>query len=125
MKIQDEYKVLSLRGIIYHGNNHFCSRIISVDGTIWYNDITTGKDSIEDGHLSTTRSSLQSSMYSCQNPAESGRFRSFRGNGILAVLSAKIVISVPLESRPEFQFRRNDHRNYQTRIDRNRIRSGL
>ena len=55
IKIQDEYKVLSLRGIIYHGNNHFCSRIISVDGTIWYNDgITTGNNSIEDGHLSTT-----------------------------------------------------------------------
>lgn len=54
IKIQDEYKVLSLRGIIYHGNNHFCSRIISVDGTIWYNDdMTTGKNSIEDGHLST------------------------------------------------------------------------
>ena len=53
MKIQDEYKVLCLRGIIYHGNNHFCSRIISVDETIWYHDgITTGNNSIEDGHLS-------------------------------------------------------------------------
>ena len=55
IKIQDEYKVLSLRGIIYHGNNYFCSRIISVNGTIWYNDgITTDNNSIEDGHLLTT-----------------------------------------------------------------------
>jgi len=55
IKIEDEYRVLSLRGVIYHGNNHFCSRIISADGTIWYNDgIATGNNSIEDGHLSTT-----------------------------------------------------------------------
>ena len=55
IKIEEEYKVLSLRGVIYHSNNHFCSRIVSVDGTIWYNDsITTGNNSIEDGHLSTT-----------------------------------------------------------------------
>jgi hypothetical protein len=54
IEIQDESKVLSLRGIIYHGNNHFCSRIISVDGTVWYNDgMTTGNNSIENGHLST------------------------------------------------------------------------
>jgi len=55
IKIEDEYKVLSLRGVIYHGNNYFCSRIVSVDGTIWYNNgITTGNNSIKDGHLSTT-----------------------------------------------------------------------
>ena len=43
-----------LKSIIYHGNNHFCSKIISVDGTILYHDgITTGSNSIEDGHLST------------------------------------------------------------------------
>ena len=57
IKIQDEYKVLSLKGIIYHGNNNFCSRIISVDGTIWYNDgMTTGNNRIENGHLSTMSS---------------------------------------------------------------------
>ena len=40
--------------IVHHGNNHFCSRIISPDGTIWYNDgITTRNNSVEDGHLST------------------------------------------------------------------------
>jgi hypothetical protein len=54
MNIQDEYKVLSFRGIIYHGNNHFCSRIISPDGTIWYNDgMTTEKNSVKNGHLLT------------------------------------------------------------------------
>ena len=54
IKIENKYKVLSLRGIVYHGSNHFCSQIISADGTIWYNDgITTGKNSIQDEHLST------------------------------------------------------------------------
>jgi len=54
INIQNEYKVLSLRGIIYHVNNHCCSRIISPDGIIWYNDgITTGKNSVKDGHLLT------------------------------------------------------------------------
>jgi len=39
---------------IYHESNHFCSQIISPNGTIWYNNrITTGKNSIKDGHLST------------------------------------------------------------------------
>ncbi len=53
IKIENEYKVLFLRGIVYHGENHFCSRIISSDGTIWYNDgIATGKNSIKDSHLS-------------------------------------------------------------------------
>ena len=43
-----------LRSIIYYGSNYFCSRIISVNGTIWYNDgITTSSNSIEDRHLST------------------------------------------------------------------------
>ena len=38
----------------YHGNNHFCSRITAVDGTIWYNNgITIGNNSVEEGHLST------------------------------------------------------------------------
>ena len=42
------------RVVIYHVHNHLCSRIISVDGTIWYNDnITTSNNSIQDGHLST------------------------------------------------------------------------
>ena len=54
IKIGNKYKVLSLRGIVYHGSNHFCSWIISPDGTIWYNDgITTGKNSIKNGHLIT------------------------------------------------------------------------
>ena len=33
-----------------------------------------------------------------QNPVDSGRFREFRGMEILAVLPAKIVISVPRNS---------------------------
>jgi hypothetical protein len=53
-------------------------------------------------------------MYSCWNPAESGQFQSFWWNGILAVLPAKIVNSVLVESRPESPFRRNGHRNDKT-----------
>ena len=44
------------------------------------------------------QSSLQSSTYSCRNPVDSGRFREFRGMEILAVLPAKIGISVPRNS---------------------------
>jgi hypothetical protein len=55
MKIQNEYKALSLKSIKYHGNNYFCSRIILANEIIWYNDgISTGNNSIEDGHLTTT-----------------------------------------------------------------------
>ncbi|KAJ6501356.1 hypothetical protein DFH09DRAFT_944726 [Mycena vulgaris] len=33
----------ALRGIIYAGNNHFTSRIIKEDGSVWYHDgISTG-----------------------------------------------------------------------------------
>ena len=46
--------MLYLKGIIYYGENHFTSRIISKDGKIWFNDgITTRGKSIEEGHLST------------------------------------------------------------------------
>ena len=39
---------------MYHGQNHFTSRIIDSDGTIWYNDgMESGGQSIEDSHLST------------------------------------------------------------------------
>jgi len=31
IKIEDEYKVLFLRGVIYHDKNHFCSRIVLVE----------------------------------------------------------------------------------------------
>jgi hypothetical protein len=50
-------------------------------------------------------------MYSCQNPAESSQFQLFQWNRILAVLPAKIVNSIPAESRPKSPFRQNGHRN--------------
>ncbi|KDR64842.1 hypothetical protein GALMADRAFT_82610, partial [Galerina marginata CBS 339.88] len=54
IKVGNEVTCLQLKGIVYHGQNHFTSRFIDSDRTIWYNDgIETGKNFIEDGHLST------------------------------------------------------------------------
>ncbi|KAJ6630457.1 hypothetical protein B0H10DRAFT_1693341, partial [Mycena sp. CBHHK59/15] len=38
LKVQNEIGILKLRGIVYFGNAHFTSRIISRDGTIWFHD---------------------------------------------------------------------------------------
>jgi hypothetical protein len=51
VKTNSEDKYLYLRGIIYYGDIHFTSRIISTNGDVWYHDgMTTGstchKDSI-------------------------------------------------------------------------------
>ncbi|KDR65563.1 hypothetical protein GALMADRAFT_81725, partial [Galerina marginata CBS 339.88] len=52
MKGNNQINILSLREIVYYGENHFSSRIISSEGKIWYHDgIETGKKSIEDGYL--------------------------------------------------------------------------
>ena len=54
IKVNDTTTLLYLKGIVYYGENHFTSRIISKDGKIWFNDgIATGGKSIEEGHLST------------------------------------------------------------------------
>ena len=54
-KKDDENIVLHLRGIIYHGANHFTSRIISPEGNIWFHDgMTTGSTCENDGHLKTS-----------------------------------------------------------------------
>ena len=54
-KSNGDTTVLHLRGIVYHGSNHFTSRIISSEGDIWFHDgIATGKSCEDDGHLSTT-----------------------------------------------------------------------
>jgi hypothetical protein len=58
-KTDEETIILHLRGIIYHGENHFTSRIISSEGHIWYHDgITTGSTCNSDGHLKTTTDNL-------------------------------------------------------------------
>jgi hypothetical protein len=47
--------VLYLRGIVYHGDNHFTSRLISNSGKIWYHDgMVTKETCIEDGTLEET-----------------------------------------------------------------------
>ena len=50
--INGEDVLLSLRGIIYHGDNHFTSRVFSSEGRVWFHDeITTRNECIEDGQL--------------------------------------------------------------------------
>lgn len=49
--------VLHLRGLIYHGDFHFVSRTVCLDGTVWFHDGMVTRDSMErDGtirHLNT------------------------------------------------------------------------
>ena len=48
----NETKTLHLKGIVYFGENHFTSRIIARDGTVWFNDgKETGQQCINDGKL--------------------------------------------------------------------------
>jgi hypothetical protein len=42
-----ETVVLDVRGLIYHGESHFTSRIIGTDGIVWYHDGMTTGDSCE------------------------------------------------------------------------------
>ncbi|EDQ98041.1 uncharacterized protein LACBIDRAFT_314780 [Laccaria bicolor S238N-H82] len=50
--VNGEEVLLSLRGIIYHGDNHFTSRVFSYEGKVWFhNGITTKNKCIEDGQL--------------------------------------------------------------------------
>ena len=59
--------VLHLRGIVYHGENHFTSRIISPEGNIWFHDgISTGSTCEHDGHLKTT---TDKALYKCKGKA--------------------------------------------------------
>ena len=43
-KEDDRMKVLQLKGMVYHGDFHFTSCIVSSDGAVWFNDgMTTGR----------------------------------------------------------------------------------
>src|SRR6202050_5973387 len=56
-KGDDGLKVLQLKGIVYHGDFHFTSCIVSSDGVVWFNDdITTGRQCKTDGDLETMSS---------------------------------------------------------------------
>jgi hypothetical protein len=46
-----------LRGVVYFGQEHFTSRIISDAGLVWFHDgITTGRSVISEGHVDTVDS---------------------------------------------------------------------
>ena len=50
-------KVLQLKGMVYHGDFHFTSCIVSSDGAVWFNDaMTTRRQCEEDGDLETMSS---------------------------------------------------------------------
>ena len=45
-----ETVVLDVRGLIYHGDFHFTSRIIGTDGMVWFHDgLVTGNSMVYDG----------------------------------------------------------------------------
>jgi hypothetical protein len=44
---EGETVVLDVRGLIYHGDFHFTSRIIGTNGNIWYHDGMTTRSSCE------------------------------------------------------------------------------
>jgi hypothetical protein len=47
---EGETVVLDIRGLIYHGDFHFTSRIIGTDGIVWYHDgMTTGSSCENEG----------------------------------------------------------------------------
>ena len=47
---EGETVVLDIRGLIYHGDFHFTSRIIGTDGMVWYHDgMTTGSSCENEG----------------------------------------------------------------------------
>jgi hypothetical protein len=48
----DKTTALSLRGIIYHGDFHFTSRIVSSDGSVWFHDgMTSAHTTVLDGNI--------------------------------------------------------------------------
>jgi predicted RNA-binding Zn-ribbon protein involved in translation (DUF1610 family) len=48
-----ETVILQLRGLVYFGNFHFTSRVISTEGDIWYSDgKDLGRTCLADGHSS-------------------------------------------------------------------------
>jgi hypothetical protein len=49
---EGETVVLDVRGLIYHGDFHFTSRIIGTDGIVWYHDgMTTGSGCENEGDI--------------------------------------------------------------------------
>jgi hypothetical protein len=47
---EGETVILDVRGLIYHGDFHFTSRIIGTDGIVWYHDgMTTGSSCENEG----------------------------------------------------------------------------
>jgi hypothetical protein len=52
------YIILWLKGIIYHGNFHFISHIITNDGKIWLHDgMKTGRNAVMEGKMRNITSS--------------------------------------------------------------------
>ena len=49
---KNETVVLDVRGLIYHGDFHFTSRIIGTDHIVWHHDgMTTGSSCENEGHF--------------------------------------------------------------------------
>jgi hypothetical protein len=69
---EGENVVTDVRGLIYHGDFHFTSRIIGIDGNVWYHDsMTTGS--------------------SCENK---GDFDKFSSRNLLKCKGKKLILVV-------------------------------
>jgi hypothetical protein len=51
-KTNSGINTLKLRGIIYHSQYHFTSRVVSLKNQVWYHDgMVIGRSCINEGHL--------------------------------------------------------------------------
>ena len=73
---EGEMVVLDVRGLIYHGDFHFTSRIIGTDGIVWYHDgMTTGSNCENDG---------------CFDKFSSSNLLNCRGKKLILVIYARV-----------------------------------
>ncbi|KAK7059908.1 hypothetical protein R3P38DRAFT_2759269 [Favolaschia claudopus] len=61
--VEGQTVTYSLRGVIYSGKKHFTCRIVSSDGSIWFNDgIETGRQSLFEGVMSAVSSNFMNTL---------------------------------------------------------------
>ncbi|KAJ7026390.1 hypothetical protein C8F04DRAFT_966400 [Mycena alexandri] len=62
LTVKDTRYRYNLAGVVYHGRNHFTSRIVKPNGKIWYHDgLLTGSKCVTDGLMSSFDSSYLNS----------------------------------------------------------------
>ena len=75
---EGETVVLNVRGLIYHGDFHFTSSIIGIDGIVWYHDgMTTGSSCENEGDFD---------MFSSKNLLKC------QGKNLISVVYARVLL---------------------------------